>query len=127
MLEKNPLKKNLLGWLNWGSVNVDSRRCPWETGTLWAEVFWYSFSCYFFLGGFLKGQVFLTILWGFSCRIQFGLKMMMRETNEVVQAVGGMVVICGDLNVSQCIYSDLGSCKKRSTLSIQHHMSIHEH
>lgn len=24
----------------------------WETGTLWAEVFWHSFSCYFF---FLKG------------------------------------------------------------------------
>lgn len=60
-----------------------------ETGALWAEVFWYSFSCYFFL----LAQVFMTILWGFSCRIQSGLKMMMRETKEIVQAVVGMVVI----------------------------------
>lgn len=36
--------------------------------------------------------MFMTILWGFSCRIQSGLKMM-RETMEIVQAVVGMVVI----------------------------------
>ena len=50
----------------------------------------------FFVGGFFKGQVFLTILWGFSCRIQPGLKMMMMMMMmmmEIVQAVVGMVVI----------------------------------
>lgn len=127
---KNQIQENLLGWLNSiscnfcrGSINVDSRFFFFFEGgagnivgpSVLVLIFVLSFK-----GGFPSSKCFFDNLVGFSCRIQSGLKMMMRETNEIVQAVVGMVVI------SMYLFRFGELQKKRSTLSIQHHMSTEQ-